>query len=577
MAFRLSKPVQELKPHYDVVVVGSGYGASVAASRLSRCGRKTALLERGKEYSPGSFPNDLSQARDEFQLSGCGRHFGPPTALMDFRYGEDIHVLLGCGLGGTSLINANVCLRPDPRVFQDSIWPEALRGDGTLWEGFARARRMLRPVTYSGEPALKKLDALGMSARALGVDLDYPPLHITFDERANAANIIQPACTLCGDCCSGCNVGAKTTTVVTYLADAAAFGAEIYTGTTVSFLGKNDDGSWTVHFCPTDLDSRKTIESPDLQTITAKAVVLGAGTLGSNEILLRSKGRGLAVSDRLGHGFTGNGDMITMGYNNDVPINGVGVGFPAKVAGDPVGPAVAGLVDLRNTPELNDGIGLVEASIPSSSAALLAPMLVPGGKIFADDTDRSFDDQLDEMGRAALSLVKGAYEGAVHHTQTFLAIGHDDAGGQIVLEDGEVRIKWPGLADQKIYEKIDEICARAVAATGGSYMRNPLSNASLGGNPLSVHPLGGCAMADDISGGVVDHKCEIYDASPSSPPGAVHDGLYVCDGSVLPRSVGIHPLFTITAIAERAMLHIARDKGWQFDDRLRQGQPQRLI
>ena len=577
MAFRLSKPVRELKQHYDVVVVGSGYGASVAASRLSRCGRKVAILERGKEYSPGSFPDSLSKARAEFQLSGCGRKFGSATGLMDFRFGEDIHILLGCGLGGTSLINANVCLKPDPRVFEDLVWPERLRKDGTLMEGFARARRMLRPLTYSDTPSLRKLDALGMSARALGTELEHPPLHISFEARANAANIVQPACTLCGDCCSGCNVGAKTTTVVTYLADAAAFGAEIFTELSVRFLSKNDDGSWTVHFKPVFPDRRNDDAGLETQTLTASSVVLGAGTLGSNEILLRSKGRGLAISERLGFGFTGNADMITMGYNNDVPINGVGVGNPPKFNGEPVGPAVAGLIDLRNTAELNDGVALVEASIPSSTAPLLAPMLVPGGKIFGQDTDQGFTDELDEMGRAALSLVAGAYRGAVHNTQTFLAVGHDDAGGRMVLEGGELRIKWPGLADQSVYARIDEICTRAVAATGGTYMRNPLSNASLGGNPLSVHPLGGCRMADDISGGVVNHKCEVFDANPDSGPASVHSGLYVCDGSVLPRSVGIHPLFTITAIVERAMIHIARDMGWQFDDKMRQSRPQRLI
>ena len=570
MAFRLSNPGTSLKNHYGVVVIGSGYGASVSASRLARSGLKVAVLERGKEYPLGSMPDTMAKATTEFQASGCGRAFGNPSGLFDFRVGEDIHILTGCGLGGTSLINANVCLKPDPRVFEDKVWPKALRTDGTLAEGFARARRMLKPNTYPGSPSLLKLDALNTSAHALKTDLEYPPLHISFEERANAANIIQPACTLCGDCCSGCNVGAKTTTVVTYLADAAAYGAEIFTEMPVRTIGKNPDGTWRVHI-------KQQGDAGGLNSIiNADRVVLGAGTLGSTEILLRSKALGLQLSDQLGQRFSGNGDMITMGYNNDIPINGIGVGHPPRVDMPPIGPAVAGLIDLRNTENLNDGIGLVEVSIPSSMAAMLAPALGAGGKLFAKDQDASFKDELDEMGRAALSLVAGAYKGAVHNTQTFLAIGHDDSSGELVLEDDRIKIKYPGLKDHPTYQRIDEICASAVAATGGSYMRNPLSEDALGGTPLSVHPLGGCAMSEDRSSGVVNHKCEAFDGAQDADPKATHRGLYICDGSVLPRSIGIHPLFTITAVVERAMLHIACAEGWSFDDKMRKSRPQKL-
>jgi cholesterol oxidase len=93
-------------------------------------------------------------------------------------------------------------------------------------------------------------------------------------------------------------------------------------------------------------------------------------------------------------------------------------------------------------------------------------------------------------------------------------------------------------------------------------MKNPLSLRLMGGNLLTVHPLGGCAMGNDRSTGVVSHKGQVFDGGPKSAPGAVHEGLYVCDGAVLPRSLGVHPLLTITALAERAMVHLARDRGW---------------
>src|SRR4051812_44458096 len=206
---RLSSPLSVLKPHYDVAVVGSGYGASVAAARLASTGRSVCVLERGREIAVGEFPARLSDLQRETQVSSAMGRIGNPAGLFDIRLGKDVHVAMGCGLGGTSLINANVCLEPDPRVLEDPRWPQPVRSDGMLAEGLARARTMLRPIPYPGLRKLLKLEQLGASAAALGGELSLPPLHIAFAHGPNAAGVEQDACTLCGDCCSGCNVGAK--------------------------------------------------------------------------------------------------------------------------------------------------------------------------------------------------------------------------------------------------------------------------------------------------------------------------------------------------------------------------------
>ena len=88
----------------------------------------------------------------------------------------------------------------------------------------------------------------------------------------------------------------------------------------------------------------------------------------------------------------------------------------------------------------------------------------------------------------------------------------------------------------------------------------------LGGNLMTVHPLGGCTMGETSASGVVNHKGQVFDASPGADKNAVHDGLYVCDGSVIPCPLGIHPLLTITAVAERAMIHLAQDRGWHISE-----------
>src|SRR5256885_332726 len=110
---RLSKSIGDLKDRYDVIVVGSGYGGGVAASRLARAGKRVAVLERGREVLTGSFPNRFPDLKNEMQVRGKRMHTGPSSALFDVRLGEDMHVLIGCGLGGGSLINAGVALRPD--------------------------------------------------------------------------------------------------------------------------------------------------------------------------------------------------------------------------------------------------------------------------------------------------------------------------------------------------------------------------------------------------------------------------------------------------------------------------------
>ena len=115
----LSRSLEHVRDRYDVIVVGSGYGGGVAASRLARAGKSVAVLERGREVLPGQFPSRFPDLKNEMQVTGKRLRTGPSSALYDVRLGDDMHVLVGCGLGGGSLINAGVALRPDARVFAD--------------------------------------------------------------------------------------------------------------------------------------------------------------------------------------------------------------------------------------------------------------------------------------------------------------------------------------------------------------------------------------------------------------------------------------------------------------------------
>ncbi|HUU25919.1 MAG TPA: FAD-dependent oxidoreductase [Methyloceanibacter sp.] len=536
---RLSEPNDRMKPAYDVVVVGSGYGGGVSASRLARAGQRVCVIERGREVPTGGFPGRLPELRRELQLNGGKMRSGSRTGLYDFRIGSDIHVLVGCGLGGGSLVNAGVALRPDARVFADAAWPEAIRADSLLDLGFERAQAMLRPARYGKAAALTKYRALETASAAFGQSPVAAPVLVSFEETVNAAGVLQPACTLCGDCCSGCNVGAKNTVAMTYLPDAKAHGAEIFTELTVSHLEKRGE-SWRVHFVPSeDKDGEPSF-------VDAKTVVLSAGTLGSTEILLRSRDRGLKLSDRLGMGFSANGDIVAFALGGREKVNAVGVGEPPKYTGDTVGACVAGQIELPDASDLDNSMIIQEGVMPSALAPLLPVFFVSGGRILG----------------AAQSLIKGVYEGPLSHLHTFFVVSHDDAGGRLTLDNGSLKVQWPHVAEQPVYTRVDEALTKVAEAVGARYVKSPLAATNMGTKPATAHPLGGCGMGEDAASGVVNHKCQAF-ADTSGE--AVHAGLYVCDGAVIPRSIGCNPLLTIAALTERAMVHLARDHNLGFD------------
>src|SRR5262249_38003252 len=148
-----------MKNKYDVVVIGSGYGAGIAASRLARAGKTVCVLERGKEFLPGQYPRTPAAAAEQMQIDTPDGHIGSKTGPFDLHLDAGMSAYVGCGLGGTSLINANVSLVPEPRVLERNEWPEALRKDpDSYWRNVDRARHMLQPSAYpEGKPGYPKL------------------------------------------------------------------------------------------------------------------------------------------------------------------------------------------------------------------------------------------------------------------------------------------------------------------------------------------------------------------------------------------------------------------------------------
>ena len=229
MQQRLSSLQSAIGPAYDVVVVGSGYGGGVAASRLSRAGQSVCVIEKGKEFLTGEFPSRLPELRRELQIER--RQDALRLAHRSVRFqARRRHPCAGRLRARRRLADQRRrCAQARrPRVRRPDL---ARRGaaDGLLEQGFEPGRTCCaRPATRT-RPRLTKYRALEAASSGLAKAPVAAPVAVSFEETVNPAGVTQAACTLCGDCCSGCNVGAKNTVAMTYLPDARAHGAEIFT------------------------------------------------------------------------------------------------------------------------------------------------------------------------------------------------------------------------------------------------------------------------------------------------------------------------------------------------------------
>lgn len=530
---RLLSPVpRDRSPfQFDVLIVGSGYGAAITAARLSarlNPGCRLGVLERGREWIPGQFPDRLKDVTDRSRLELLGPKKGEihdPTGLYNVQQFEEITILSGSGLGGSSLINANVAIRPDADVFHQNIWPSALRDRAYLDPYYELASYELG-VAVEGLDISPKMTAQRIAACRLAASgAHFEPASVTVTRSGqtgglpviNRQGLRQRGCIDCGDCLTGCNVGAKNSLAMNYLPMARRAGAEIFSQTEVSFIEKLASG-YRVHFtvslrCESGFDQIH-------GSTTTRALILGAGSFGSTEILLRSQSACLPISHRLGASWTGNGDALGFVTKSQVytGIAGRSAYWPEC---PPVGPTIQSNITYPNRC-LADRVLIQEGAAARAYANAIGFLM------------RDLD---------------------LDSTQVLLGMGHDGAGGRIVLDgNGQGQLQWPGLLEGEYRNLIRSEFARVAESLGGEYRFLRI----FGDRMISVHPLGGCAMSDDPAYGVVNHKGQVFDVTyggdqdPNTGAARVHSGLYVIDGAILPTSIACNPLLTISALAERA-------------------------
>ncbi|MDC0672368.1 GMC family oxidoreductase N-terminal domain-containing protein [Nannocystis radixulma] len=542
-----------LAADYDVLIVGSGYGGAITAARLGYANRmagrglRIAVLERGDEHPTGSFPDR------EAEMFCKVRNSYNPLGLYEYLHFRDIDVIQGCGLGGSSLINANVAIEPEAEVLR-SGWPRPLMdeaADGRLARYYHRAFDMLDVVPFAEKQGLRKVGVFSEAIRGAGGRAEAMRLAVSDRERVTRYGAHRRPCINCGGCVTGCNVGAKSTLAQNYLPMAHHYGVEMFPGIEVLTVGEGADGRYRVlvrrYHRPDGMQWQE-------QVVTARMVVVAAGSLGSSGILLRSRAAGLSLSPRVGHSFSGNGDFIALAYNTDqtTDILGFGgdVGPRAEVRAGPTITFGARLT--TRLPGLRGHFLVEDLSCPRALADLLRCGLSALTPVLDPLRARGWDD----VTRWRRDLLMWDSRGAANHTLGFLIMGHDAADGRIVLEGERPTIQWPDVGSDEIYRVINQVLRDGSQPLGGVYIENPRWHRALGRGLITAHPLGGCAAADDVAGGVVDHRGRVF-----RDDGRVHDNLFVVDGSVIPRALGVNPFMTISAFAERSAEYLRRDLG----------------
>ncbi len=548
----LSKNWGQRKRKYDFAVIGSGYGGAIMAAKISASKPKNSvcILERGQEWPVGTFPDTPTKV-----AAATRSPIVNPSGLYELLVFPDISILKGSGLGGTSLINANVAVVPDEEVFQQDAWPETITL-AELQPYYEEAKRMLGVRSTPWAHNLLKVKALDYRAQEIGNETVTVDISVNGRAGTNPHGVEQKRCLSCGDCMTGCNVSAKNTLYMNYLPVAKKNGTDIFTRTQIDWLEKLPDGGWKIH-------GRRysRYRWPRAFTLDASHVVLSAGALGTTEILLRSRLHGLSLSPELGAGFTGNGDFFGCSYYSDHQTNVLGFGNdpdnPWKE--NSPGPAILGNIHYGKDGPLNDRFSIESFSIAKS---YLGIAMVGFGALSGQDTD--VGDEMDELSRRLRDNPFRPYRehNALNHTLLYLAMGHHKSEGVIRLDtsffdpNGKLEIDWDKAGCQPLFTRLNEELHNHARSLGAHYIESPWWSMFSLRSLLTAHPLGGCKLGEDYQHGAVDEFGRVF-----AGDGSVHESLLVADGSIIPSSLGGNPFLTISALTERIADRLVRHLG----------------
>jgi len=547
-------------PDFDTIIVGSGFGGSVMAYRLAEAKQRVCVLERGKLYGPHSFPRSPAAMRENFWDPSQGLQ-----GMYDVWSFRDIGAVVSAGVGGGSLIYANVLLRKDEGSFvKEDLdrggvehWPVTRRD---LDPHYDRVEAMLKPQRYPLEyppySSTKKTLAMQEAAKKKGMEWFLPQLAVTFanpgqapvpgepiiEDAPNLHGRTRVTCTLCGECDIGCNTGSKNTLDYTYLSRAKLLGAEIRPRVEVRSFAPHEAGYVVEYVTHTDeaQGAKTDTKALPLRRLTCSRLVLAAGALGSSYLLLKNHGAFPKINARaLGSKFSGNGDLLTLAWRSVLadgsprrleasrgPVITSTVRMPGKADG---GQGRGYYVQDAGFPELvNWAVQILEAPTKPTRWLKFVWQWLALRLGWSDDT---------ELG-AELSALLGDCTPSVN-TLPFLGMGHDTPDGKMSINgDGYLEVSWRLDKQKALFRRMRQ--GMAELADGMDAQFKDALTLSLH-RVITVHPLGGCPMHEDGRHGVVDAFGQVHG----------YPGLFVADGSVMAGAVGPNPSFTIAALADR--------------------------
>jgi cholesterol oxidase len=526
-----------VKPSYNAIVVGSGFGGGIAACRLAEAGKTVCLLERGRRFGRADFPD---RPEDAPRLIWHER--ANPGGMFDVRLMRDLVVITAAGVGGGSLVYANVQLRAPADVFDDPRWPDSISGEA-LEPWYRRTEEALDPRTTPTEPPLRKVEAFTAAGARAGRTAEPLSIAVHFGQRRAHpfSGVEQEGCQNLARCDIGCPVQAKNTIDITYVARAESLGAEVFPLHAAERLDPpgRPGGGWRVGFRGLGEERSGAVEAP--------LVVLAAGTVGSPRLLLTNRRRLPSLSPALGTCFSGNGDALGIAFDprdddvrdvrNDIgPVMTSALNYTADrsliLADGGLPPGYHGLLDVAR------GVNLIRGGRRwlVRARALLA---VAGWS----------DQALRPLELSTVAEHARRPEEANRDALIFLMFGRDAADGRMRLTPLLRRfdIRWNKAASAPLFADLE----RTANELAGAADATPFY--ALDGGPLgkfmTVHPLGGCPMGDDPASSVVDDAGRVRR----------YPGLIVLDGSIVPTALGVNPSKTIAALAERGIDRIVSE------------------
>ena len=515
---------------YDVVVVGSGFGGSVSALRLTEKGYRVGVLEAGARFDESTYPK-TSWDLKRFLFApdfGC---FG----IQRIDVLNDCVILSGAGVGGGSLVYANTLYEPLEAFYRDPSWSSITDWRAELAPYYDQAKRMFgvvrNPTMTPSDVVMKQVaDEMGVGdtfrPTPVGVLFGDPGAEVP-DPYFGGAGPTRNACLECGQCMTGCRHNAKNTLTKNYLYLAERAGAVVHPLTTVTAVRPLRGGGYAVTTRPTGV--RRAGRRPRGRTYTAEQVVLAASALGTQRLLHRMRDEGVlpALSPRLGHLTRTNSESILGAIARDRDVD-----YTRGVA-----------ITSSFHPDEHTHIEPVRYGHGSNAMSLLQTVLTDGG----DDAVR-WRVWLAEMWRQKRS-VRSLYDFRHWSERTVIALVMQTLDNSITTYTkrspvtgrrrltsrqghGAPNPTWIPVANEAVRRM-----ARIVRGIPGGSLGEPFQR------PMTAHFLGGCTIGETPETGVVDPYQRVHG----------YPGLHVADGSAISANLGVNPSLTITAQAERAM------------------------